>query len=405
MSKQDNSAIDSIPANYASIHWFLDTNIRKNSYRDPLSDLNFSIENEGKDDEIVKGTTSDGLVHPLWKGWDISQGACKVVAASAADAKRAIADRQEIIARYEKNPATQPYAIVLREIWFPKGKPSEVKYVANECFRRSRGVLGVIVKRAILADYKDYDTEYKIPVVVVTFANAVEKLNSHVRENLGKDDGRSPLTEVDVFFYAKELINLNPGKAKEADLVKVGIKRGQAIKCFALATFDRKFPELNLANRILAGGKPKEKDEAFAYSPSCPLPLSKVKHENLQKLKNGWRYNDTSGDATKKVRGGVQAKHVEEYFKHVLLGMEELRTVPKADEIFTALVGSPVKLFQYLGTQLRAGNRDCLATIEANAKRINDAVKFLDLDSEEEESEEEETPAPTKSRETVKSGK
>lgn len=404
MSKQDNSAIDSIPVDYANIHWFLETNIRKHTMKDPLSDINFSVENEGKEDEIVKGSTADGLVRPLWRGWDISQGACKVVAATPAEAKRAVAERQAEIERLAKEPANVPYSIVLKDVWFPKGKPAEVKYIANECYRRSRGIRGVLTKRAILADYKDYDTSYRVPVVVVTFANETEKLNSHMRENLGKDDGRSLLSEAEIFFFAKRLIELNPGKAKEADLVKAGVKRGQAIKCFALAAFDRKYPELGLANRILLGTKPKGKDEAFVYSAECPLPLSKIKHENLQKLKNGWRYNDTSGDVSKKVKGGIQAKHIEEYFKATLLNMEELRTVPKADEIFTAFVGSPVKLLQHLGDQLRKGNRDCLADLDNNAKRLNESLAWLSLGDAETEEEETPPPAPAK-KETVKSGK
>jgi hypothetical protein len=385
VSKQEflSGNIDSKPADWRTVHWFNSQNSRKTSFGNPLSDATFKVTVDNGEEKVT-GLTASGNVFQLVKGWDASQGAVKCRKATKAQADAAVKDREALIKLWESSPDTMPIAVVAKAAWFPGGKPVTVVWIANEAYRRGRGILGVLLRRAMAADYKmdKVDLLYRLPIVEVEFANELEQFASHVQENTLKDAGRVNYSEVDIFFNAKRLLALKPA-AKEADLVKLGFKRGQAVKCFALALLDKQFPALKIADRVLAGVAPHDKDKPFVYSADCGLPMSKLKHDRLQKLKNGFAYNETSGDAAKKIKGGLQAKHVEQYFAAAINDAEEQRTVMGGEEIITALERSPIRLLAWLAAEIRGRNRECFALVEQQAERINKALSFVDLEASE----------------------
>jgi len=88
------------------------------------------------------------------------------------------------------------------------------------------------------------------PVVVQDFESALERGLACIAGNVGIDNGRLKLGPADIVQSANRIYMLG---GKEADLAKAGFNRGMRQKLWVICDLNRKFPELNLVDRIVSG--------------------------------------------------------------------------------------------------------------------------------------------------------
>lgn len=378
---------------YSAVHWFQKVNLRKNdkSFGNPLSDVDYKIVAPEKpdEDEKVLGLTKDGLVYPLRNGWEPTQGAITVERATKQQAAEAIEDRKRRIAELEKNESLLPLAATLREVWFPNNKPASVEWIGNNCYRRSVGIGGVLLRRRRDAEGKDWDKSYTVYVCPKEFAGGekgqVDKLNDHLVENLMKDVGRNLMQPVDFFHAAMQYRALRGANARESDLVKLGLKRGEAQRAFALAAINADFPELHLAERsILKVERDDEgKEKPYIYEAfKSRVDIAKLRHADCVALNNAQMPGGVKTPAGEpiKIKGGRKAilHAIESYIRDAMTGGKG--AVLTSTNIVKTAAKSPVHLLQALAAKWAKNDGNFAEFIGKHAERINKALAFLDAD-------------------------
>jgi hypothetical protein len=374
MSKISNS----VSVDFANVHWFKDTNIRVSdkSWGDPLADVDYreTTDDEGNVKITSKAPGSDrALVYLMRDGWDQSQGIVSAWQADAKTAAAAIEDRKAILKRFEEEEGTASLAVALREVWFPEGKPAKVEWIANNCFRRSRGIMGVLLRRK-RDNPANWDTHYVIPVEPKQFgtgeAGELAKLVNHILENTLKTAGRKELQAADYFYQAVAMRRIKGDKMKESDLIRLNIKRGEAQRAFALATLDARFPELHLQERC-KGNPPKpyvyEKGKSW-------LDVASLRHADVVRL-NNCRNPETTDD--KPIPGGRKGwlDTIEAYLEKAMTGGKVQPITSK--QIGDAAKASPCLLLQYLAAKIENKDGNFAALFTEHADKINKAMAFL----------------------------
>lgn len=393
-SKQRQSVFLTI--NYPGILWVYEDNPRQDpkSFGDPLSDLNWGVEkDDATGEERVIRTTGDGLVYPLRNGWDTKERTVEVIpytdklrfpVPGGKIDERTVSGteyRKLLIKGWKDKPATESLGNTAEAVFDGQA----IEYVAKSCYRRSLGALGVFVRRR-----KENSPlgEFLIHCHPSTVLNddPYEQLLQAGMENTGVDIGRKPMSEIDFFLMARRMIALRGERAKEADLFRIGVKRGAAQRAFALAKLDHLYPAVRIAERVLLPTP--ANTETVLYSPNGYLPLKAMRHQDLVRLKEGFKPNTKKNDAANRLRGGLSEKHLENYFREIVEG-----TAMKGasiTQVLDAMRPSPVKLFQYLAIELDAGNTNVFSDMIGHAPQINKALEFLDFLPTEEEKKKEE---------------
>jgi hypothetical protein len=363
---------------FASVHWFHYRNQRVDTFRNPLSDLNFKVEKEG-DNEKAIGMTADGLVSKLSGGWNASQGITTVrtleddaaafvmpddtvVTISVEEViERANAERQAMIDAWDASDDTKAVANVARRVWFPDGKPVEIVAIANDTYRRSVAVMGVLARR------KAGDgISYTIPVNVVHFASELDRLLSHEREN-DKDGGRSKNSALDHLKFAA---NIRRNGGKEAMLTAAGINRGNAQKLWAIVGIAWKYPELNLIQRCFMQGP--ADGEPLSYVPGGYVPFSKLDKEQCRRMLKGYGFLDTNQTTPMQ----ITAEYIEnKYLASIITGNDRGPTAYNGKQINEVLGGHPVKLLQSIAKAIAVSDGNYFASLgDDMAKKLNEAL-------------------------------
>jgi hypothetical protein len=345
---------------YSEVHWLHDENSRVESFGNPLSDIDFKIEKpEG---------TNDGLVLPLYNGWDMSQGVCKVLSVEHAAQLRGCsikelvakcqAERQAQIAAWEAKEETKGLAQTAKRVWFPAGKPAAVHYVGNECFRRGFAIVGVIHKRSVQPSFNG-ELGYDVPVIVTEFASELDRVISHARENTQKDAGRSEYAPLDYFKLAMQIVAANGG---ESDLVRAGVKRGTAQKVHGTARLAWKYPSVRLAERIYLPAV----ESIEEYSNNCYIPLSKIDKEEVRRLLNGYGPGD-KGQTTPIV---VTDTVIHTWLASVVTGNVKRPATMSATDI-GKLKDNPCHIIQRVATAILANDAVFFATLAKHHELVN----------------------------------
>jgi len=355
-----------------NVHHFYAENIRQDSFKSPAADSDFTVEPDGNGGEKVVSSAKPGddpLVREMWGGADDSQGVMQVYAATKEEAKRAIEDRKATIAALESKSETLAVAHVLKEQWFPGGKPVSVDYIAIDWNRRSWAVeRGVMLRRYTLAGKGKVDWDYMVPVVVITLpSNPAERKmeiwRRRMRANTMKLAGHSKLTPLDYFVNACEYLTLCEGinrPAKETDfIVEYNVKRGEAQRAFSLALLNKRFPELNLLER--AKKAPPGKDEPPYVARQSAFAVAALRHADLVQLKNNQPVGST--DKAAKIEGGRAGSlaAVEEYVRKSMLPSTDATISMK--KLLTELAGSPCYFLQYLAKRCTTHAASLLAEV------------------------------------------
>lgn len=369
-------------ANFANVHWFTATNIRvgRKSWGNPMADIDYrEVPIDEKDPTLgIKVVSNakpadDALVYLLRDGWLQSQGVVGVVKADDKMAKAAVEDRYAIIKEYESAEDTASLAVMLRELWFPNGKPIKPEWIANNCYRRSRGIMGVLLRRK-RENPANWDHEYIVPVEPKEFGNdtagKLAKLVDHILENTMKTAGRSELQPVDYFFQAVEMRQLKGDNMRESDLVALHIKRGEAQRAFALVTLDARFPELNIQARCRKEIKPGESYKYEKYS--SYIDVASLRHNELVRLVG----NKNPSDKLDKVYSRPQVLAMtEKYIENAMVGTKTAAITSR--KVIEASSQSPCYLLQYLSKKLEVNDGKWAEVFTAHAKEINKALSFL----------------------------
>lgn len=375
---------------YANIHWFRNNNIRHGdkSWGNPLADIDFRLEvvldTDGKTpigEKIVTSASSSDkpLVRLLADGWEAREGVATVMKATAKQSQEAIADRKAIIAEMKKDEAMLPMAVTLEEVWFPNGKSAPVEWIANNCYRRSIGIRGVLTRRRTLVP-DGWDRTFVVICESKEFASDRAKLVDHILENTRKAAGRKELQPVDYFFQAVELRKIDGASARESDLVRMDIKRGEAQRAFALAKMASELPELNLIDRCNPKSAPKKdgegKQSPYLYvAHKSYIDVAKLRHADVVRLNNGYTA-ESSGEEGKLTGRNAKLKAIEAYIRTAMTGSKPKPvTIADATE---AMANHPVYLLQTLALKLsRAEAGKFTESLTAHADKINKALAFL----------------------------
>ncbi len=367
----------SVPANFANVHWFRDNNIRVSdaSWGNPTADLDYKVEVDektGLEKVVSKAKPADRpLVYLMRDGWLQSQGVVSGVKADSKMQAAAIADREAILKELEAKEETAGMAVMLRELWFPNGKAVKPEWIANNCYRRSRGLMGVLLRRK-RDNPANWDRDYTVYLEPKEFgpgeAGALAKLVDHILENTLKTAGRKELQPADYFFQAVEMRRILGDKMKESDLIRLNIKRGEAQRAFALVTLDARFPELNIQARC-KGNPP----ETYVYeSRKSYLSVAALRHADLVRLVGN---KNPENKEDKEYTRNQTRDMTEDYFRKAMAGGKVAAITSR--QVIDAAKNSPCILMQYLAAKLTANDGGFAALFTDNYKRINKSLSFL----------------------------
>ena len=381
MAKRKNVEMGLGNLDYSHIHWFHVDNGRKTSYGDPLSDLHFKVtlpENEGEEAKVT-GQTSDGLVYKLYNDWNTSQGIVKVGTLEHLAELRGVSveslteiafkERQDMIDRWRSEPSGnyKGLANVAERLWFPNGKPADILVFGNECFRRSIGVMGAIYRRH-LPPMGDDSLRFNIPVNVVEWASEKARIQDHLRENTGKDEGRQKLNTLDFLNHAVMLYSTDPFHAKEADLVDAGVKRGTAQKLFRYTKLAHKHRPVKLIERAFM----KMPESGITeYSPDCPIPIESIDKEEVQRLLQGKEWRNKSDKPLK-----VTDKVIHQWLAETVTGKTTTPPTMTAKEI-RELRNSPVIFVRKIADAIIEKDEGFFRLLAENYASLNEGYESV----------------------------
>lgn len=376
-------------AQWFNLHAFDERNSRHDSWGDVFSDLKAQIEplKDGQTDED-RGTTNDGLIAKLLKGWDaLQQAYVEVTIPTKSEVEAAIAQRRERLANWRGSdkPELGHIANFVERYWFPNGEPCPVLGIVNMAYRRMRALPGVVYAR----NQRSIDTtgQYGVPVLVREYANPLEAYLRHVDENLGKDAGRKTYGPLDYVRIAKDIAERG---GKESHLRKYG-KVGEAQRSFRFITLHNRYPDVRLYERVMR--EPSNLIEGTGSLPYYPpgkaldaggqlvddpqsigsyIPFRAVDKEALARLLNDKAPNEKDKPEV------LTAERLEAYAEYVTTGGSRVINWNKADNAAlqeTKLAGSS-DVLRYLGWLMANAKRDQLRqfaddfgpTIDAAAK-------------------------------------
>lgn len=345
---------------YSSIHWFYGHNTRKDSFGNPLAD----VDAKPKDDGYIAEGAGGGLVQSLRNGWRDNQGNVTVekiedyakrMNRPAAEVIAEInAERLKLIESYESIEDKKRFAVVMRAIWLPGGKPVKVTHVANDCYRRSLAVIGVIHNRTNSAGAMDYS--FMVSCSETTFQSGLSALMSHIEENQ-KDVGRSRYSSQDYILIGQKLFQEH---GNELQLRRIcGDGNGQ--KIWAFIRLDVKFPALRLSERAMMDVKNPE----F-------LSIASLNKDEIRRLADGFHYNDTA----KLKRIEIKESDVQSYIADKNTG--SVTKAMNAKQIGEFIQGSPVKFVASIGEAILKDNRFyILQVLNPLAEQLNAAFDAI----------------------------
>jgi hypothetical protein len=356
---------------FGEVGWLYGTNIRSNSWLNPLSDLNLTETSSSSDKALA--AKEKGLCQAMLQGWQSNQGAVTAVpVASYAKLHDITVDqlhdlvsteRKILIDKWSKDERYKHLAITAEKLWTGK-----VKFIANNCNRRSWGVIGAV---DIMSRQPDFSGkyEYEIPIAVREFATKIELIEEHLLENTLKDIGRSSLTVVDLALAASKMLALKPDYTEASLQRAFGSSRGNAQAAHRLATLDRMFPQLKIVQRISL----KENEEGY-------LPYGAFGKEEVARVIGGYAPDDKgklSPPATGKNHAELAAKFVESIATTGKVTKPKMMTAP---DIGNVLVKSGCYLLQRVGKAILDNDAPYFAKFNAEVSKVlNDAYDKLDL--------------------------
>jgi len=254
-----------------------------------LADLPASIENPDEYEYKETPATKNGLVHSLfYRGWDNNQN---IQVYPITDELQEIADEQTR-ERIRECLADEKYVAVGLEIAethgyiivMESGQPTlsdkagrKFKFVATTGNRRSSALYGANVLARML---DNEPRTWTLPCIVNETSHYIETL----QENLLKDIGTVEFSENALCMNACILLELDDD-LKESDLVKLGMKRGQAQRAYWWAILNQQYPSLNLKERFaLPVPAIDPETKRIPYSPSGYIDVSSIHKDAPRKL-------------------------------------------------------------------------------------------------------------------------
>lgn len=221
-----------ITVNFASVIWFKDYNFARLSG------------DYGTDAQLK--TVHDSLVSQDWLMDD--NGIIKVEALPADLVERAINSR---LMEYEglKNlakldPATKLIEVETFELLYCDANKKIItpQYLAITANRRSTQVFKAKVERR----RQKLPIGVELPVIVMKFANTLERIRAQVTENEQKMTGYKEMGELDRVLAAQIIFQQG---GTEADVTRE-FKRGTAQKLWGIVRLDARWPNVEIINRM-----------------------------------------------------------------------------------------------------------------------------------------------------------
>ncbi len=292
--------------NWPYLHNFANTNIRVDSFADPLSDLQEQVRDlrAAKDDKAAetdadRKTTAKGLVAKLFGGWDQDVHRIPATIATVDEQKRAVAERRtqienwRVLGTNEKTAVYGRLANFVQPFWFPNGFDGPATLpalITHDGHRRLFAAPAAAFARA----HRHIDESGHLPIAVTVRGPLTEQeeVMVRVKGNLGHEIGRSDVSALDFVKIAYRLYHCTP-QGREVDLLPFG-KKSMVRVGFAIAQIDDLYREVNLYKRLMLA-KP---DKAEQYVPGeSYIALEKISAWNdLQSIKT-----DVDWEQTKKV--------------------------------------------------------------------------------------------------------
>lgn len=383
---------------FTALEYVSPDNSRPASWRNPLSDLY----EKGK-----KATpTTYGLCIPMMRGYEARHGSLEVfnlytkegepvklpkskrddwvrdltgridpifaeliphveVCETYIDLASVLREFQIRIFKESDNPLWQGLATTAEKVW---EKDPEVG--GNMGFRRGGGgALGAI--HLLNYDRDRPSHKYEISCQLVEYESEKDREMAHVAENLQKGEGASGYSDAD---YIAVGVKLARSGGIEADLIKIGMKKGRARKVLPLAKLHLKFGGLNLLRRF-AMDAPESVDGRIPYSEGGHVSFGPLDYRTLTGL---WKGVKQSG-AGPAIEVAETPQEVEDYIKAAMEGVDRQSSALKKDRQVSIAESHACLIVRKAVQAVREGDGRWFDRLEENADDINTLLKGVVL--------------------------
>lgn len=375
---------DVVEVQAATIGAIQGANTRQASFGNPLCDwkaVDAGVNDDGttKWEKITPKEGEDGVSRFFRMGWNT--GKRNLTAYYIGDNP----DSQDLV-RLERQRVYEAYMaageteIATAYQSFYAGQP--IEWLVIDGNRSLRAIVGVVAWRIGqgLADCFNYPVR-----VAVQAVPADEKARLLAGLEANTDVGRKFTTSQDILAFVARLLAIDPNTTQN-DLIRRGIKKGEAQRCFHLAKLARQYPSLNLIARLCMTPQP-GKDDAKG-GPGCFIPLAKLDHVTATRLASNRLPGTKKEGEDTLIPGGMSAKWLENYVQGLARGDAGAKRYTITD-LLQAFTTHPCRMLRDWGKAIASGNGPAFVdSLVEYAELIDEATGYEAEPSETDETEE-----------------